>query len=116
MVEATRRPLLTAQVDEPDGRRPLVAGAGVAWPFDPVGVVSGSADGAGVGAVPPGGVEVAWAGDAGHDRGEGSPGLVRGKAGSAARRQTMRTVRRNLTRSGSMPTSVAAWQISAEMA
>ena len=39
-----------------------------------------------------------------------------GKAGSAARRRMMRTVRRNLTRSGSMPASVAAWQISAEMA
>jgi hypothetical protein len=39
-----------------------------------------------------------------------------GKAGSAARRRMMRTVRRNFTRSGSMPASVAAWQISAEMA
>ena len=33
-----------------------------------------------------------------------------------ARRRMMRTVRRNLTRSGSMPASVAARQISAEMA
>jgi hypothetical protein len=58
------------QVDQPDGGWPVVAGAGVAWPFDPVGVVPGSADDAGEGAVPPGWVEVARAGDAGHDRGQ----------------------------------------------
>jgi hypothetical protein len=32
----------------------VIADAGVAWPFDPVGVVPGWADDAGVGAVPPG--------------------------------------------------------------
>jgi hypothetical protein len=58
---------------------PLVAGAGVGGPFDPVGVVPCAADDAGAGAVPPSGVEVARAGEAGHDRGERSPGLVRGK-------------------------------------
>ena len=94
----------------------MVAVAGVAGPFDPVGVVPGPADDAGVGAVPPGWVEVARPGDVGHDRGERSPGLVRGEAGSAARRRMMRTVRRNLTRSGSTSASVAARQISAEMA
>jgi hypothetical protein len=57
----------------------VVADAGVAGPFDSVGVVPGPADDAGVGAVPPGGVEVARAGDVGHDGGEGSPGLVRGE-------------------------------------
>jgi hypothetical protein len=57
----------------------VVAGAGVAWPFDSVGVVPGAADDAGVGAVPPWGVEVARAGDIGHDRSEELPGLVRGK-------------------------------------
>jgi hypothetical protein len=41
----------------------------------------------------------------------------RGKAaGSPARRRTMRTVRLNLTRSGSMAASVAARQISADRA
>jgi site-specific DNA-cytosine methylase len=39
-----------------------------------------------------------------------------GQAGCAARRRMTRTVRRNLTRSGSMPASVAARQIRAEMA
>ena len=39
-----------------------------------------------------------------------------GKAGPAARRRMMRTVRRNFTRSGSMSASVAARLISVEMA
>ena len=69
----------------------------------------GPAEDAGVGAVPPGGVEVARAGDVGHDprRGITGPGQG-GKPGSAARRRMMRTVRMNLTRSGSISASVAA--------
>jgi hypothetical protein len=42
--------------------------------------------------------------------------LFREKAGSAARRRRIRTVRLNLTRSGSMSASVAAVQIRALMA
>jgi hypothetical protein len=73
----------------PSGRRLAsliaagVAGAVVAGPFHPVGVVAGSLDDAGVGSVPPLRVEVLFPGDAGHDgredaflpfRGERPPG------------------------------------------
>jgi hypothetical protein len=47
-----------------------VAGAGIAGPFHPVGVVAGAFDDAGVGAVPPLGVEVAVGGDVGRELGE----------------------------------------------
>src|ERR1039457_7007976 len=82
------------------------------------GVVAGSLDDPRVGAVAAPGVEVLFAGDAGHDRGEDTFPVFRGDkaAGPAARRRTMRTVRLNLTRSGSMPASVAARQIRADRA
>jgi hypothetical protein len=91
------------------------AGALVFGFLDAVGVVPGALDDSRVGAVPALGVEVPLGGNFGHD---GRAGLVRGlrggKAGPMARR-TMRTVRVNLTRPGSMSASVAAWQIRAEM-
>ena len=106
------------QVDQLDRGRAAVAGAVVAGPFDAVGVVAGSFDDPRVGPVPALGVEVLRAGDVGHDRGEDAFLVLRGgkAAGSAARRRTMRTVRLNLTRSGSMPASVAARQIRADRA
>jgi hypothetical protein len=58
--------------------RAVVADTGVAGSFDQVGVVPGAADD-GVGAVPPGRVEVARAGDVGQGQGEQPPGLVAGK-------------------------------------
>jgi hypothetical protein len=67
------------EINQPDRGRSVVADAGVTVSFDQVGVVPGAADDAWVGAVPPRGVEVARAGDVGHNRGEGPLGLVRGE-------------------------------------
>ena len=47
-----------------------MAGAGVAGAFDPVGVVAGAFECAGVGAVAALGVEVAFGGDLGRELGE----------------------------------------------
>jgi hypothetical protein len=57
-------------------------------------------------------VELPRVGDSGHDAVEELFVLVRGKAGSSARRM-MRTARLNFTLSGSMPAFVAAVQIRA---
>jgi hypothetical protein len=93
--------------------RAVVAGAVVAGFLDAVGVVPGALDDAGVGAVAAG-VEVVLAGDAGYQPGEDALAVWSGgKAGSATRRRMVRTVRLNLTRSGSMPAAVAALQIRA---
>ena len=56
-----------------------MAGSGVVGSFHPLGVVPGSLDDAGVGAVPPGRAEVAPVGDVGHDRSQNACPLVRGK-------------------------------------
>jgi hypothetical protein len=92
-----------------------VPGAAVARFFDPVAFVPGALDGTGIGPVPARRVEVLLAGDVGHDLGPQRGGTVRGKAGPAARR-TIRSVRVNLTRSGSIPALVAAVQIRALIA
>ena len=52
--------------------------AGVAGFLDPVGVVAGALDDAGVGPVPALRVEVLFPGDAGHDPGEDAFALLRG--------------------------------------
>ena len=89
----------------------------VAGSFHPVGVVPGSLDHPGVGPVAARRVEALLRGDLGPDPGGRLVVAVQGeKAGSAARRRMMRTVRLNLTRSGSMSASVAAWQIRALIA
>jgi hypothetical protein len=88
----------------------------VAGFLDAVGVVASSLDDAGAGAVPAPGVEVLFPRDVGLDLGQDGLSVLRGKAGSATRRRRMRTVRLNLTRSGSMPTAVAAVQIRALIA
>ena len=105
-------------VDQADRGWSGVAGAVIAGPFHPVGVVAGPLDNTGVGPVPALRVEVLFPGDAGHDRGEDAFLLLRGgkAAGSAARRRTILTVRLNLTRSGSTAASVAALQIRALIA
>src|ERR1700733_7101256 len=89
------------RVGDRDGGGAVVGDVLVAGFLDAVGVVASSFDGAGAGAGPARGVEVGFAGDVGHGLGEDVAGLVRGgKAGPTARRMT-RTVRLNLTRSGS---------------
>jgi len=102
-------------IGEPDGGGAVVPCALVTGSFDPVCVVPSELGGAGACEVPPPGVEVLVPGDAGHDTGQGGPGLLRGKAGPTAR-CTIRTVRVNLTRSGSIPAAVAAAQIKALIA
>jgi len=56
-----------------------VADAVVTGPFDPAGVAAGPLDHPGIGPVPPPGVEVLSASDAGRDRGEDAFLLLRGK-------------------------------------
>lgn len=51
----------------------------VAGSFDPVGVVAGALDDPGVGPVPALRVEVLFAGDVGHDRGEDAFAVLRGE-------------------------------------
>ena len=94
---------------------PDIADLLVAGSFDPVGVVARSLDDPWVAAVAALGVEGWLAGDVGHDRGAEVVPLG-GKAAGPMARRTMRTVRVNLTRSGSMSASVAARQIRALIA
>ena len=67
------------EVDQADRGGTWVAGAVVAGALDPVGVVTGALDDPGVGPVPPFRVEVLFPGDVGHDPGQDSCLLVRGK-------------------------------------
>ena len=60
-------------------------------------------------------IEILRRRDVGHDPGQDGACPVRGKAGPTARRMT-RTVRLNLTRSGSIPAAVAAAQVRALIA
>ncbi len=66
-------------VDQADRGRAGVAGAVVARPFHPVGVMAGPFDDPRVGAVAAPGVEVLFPGDVGHDRGEDAFLLLRGE-------------------------------------
>ena len=85
----------------------------VAGLLDAASVATGSRDDARAGPVTPRRVEVLAAADVGRDPVLGTLPLLRGKAGPAARRRMMPTVRLNLTQSGSTPATVAAWQIRA---
>jgi hypothetical protein len=88
-----------------------VAGVPVGGFLDAVVVVPATFDGAGTGPVPAEGVEVLLLGEVGQVGLE----MLRGKVGPTARRMT-RTVRLNLSRSGSMPALAAAAQIRALIA
>src|SRR5258708_39598728 len=73
------RSSVRAEVDQLDRGWPSVADAVVAGPFHPVGVAAGSFDNPRVGPVAAPGVEVALAGDIGHDRRQDALLLLRGE-------------------------------------